>query len=405
MDRPRFAYLLVTVLDLTPQTCHSHHGMWHPRPDDIGRTRSRSEVGLTTFVTRYDFRAPSADPATRRDRYALALEQAAYLDAHGQDALSLSEHHGSDDGYLPSPLVVASAMAAVTRRIPISVAALVVNLHDPIRLAEDVAVLDHVSGGRVTYTFGLGYRTEEYAMFGRPWDTRARDTEAQIRLLLRAWSGEPVTHEGRTARVTPTPVTRPHPVLFYGGATPAAARRAARLGLHFQPQVADRDLKDLYRAECLRHGRDPGLVLMPPPGPAFVFCAQDPDRFWAEHGHHLLADAVVTNAWHGDIPSVVRDAATTVDGLRAGGRYAVLTPGELVDRCRSREIRAVAGHPLCAGLPERPSWESLRLICEVVMPALRGSDAGPARADDPDHHHDHHPDHHHDHHDDRSVTA
>jgi alkanesulfonate monooxygenase SsuD/methylene tetrahydromethanopterin reductase-like flavin-dependent oxidoreductase (luciferase family) len=325
---------------------------------------------MTSFVTRYDFRAPGADPATRREMYVRALEQASYLDGHGQGAISLSEHHGSDDGYLPSPLVVAPALCGRTERIPIMVAALLVNLYDPIRLAEDIAVLDQLSGGRVTYTFGLGYRPEEYAMFGASWKTRAQDIDARIRVMLDAWTGAEVTHAGRTARVRPTPFSTPHPVLFYGGGSPAAARRAARFGLNFQPQVADPALADLYRDECRRHGREPGLVFMPAPGPANVFCAEDPDRFWAEYGRYLLADAQAYHAWYDGRPAAVHDDSPTVDELRARGRYVVLTPEDLVARCRSREIRVVTSHPLCAGLPEKPSWESVRLIAEEVIPAL-----------------------------------
>ena len=74
------------------------------------------------------------------------------------------------------------------------------------------------------------------------------------------------------------PLTRPHPFLFYGGGSPAAARRAARLGLGFQPQSADKGLRDLYLAECERLGREPGFVMLPPPGPVNVFCAEDPDQ-------------------------------------------------------------------------------------------------------------------------------
>jgi alkanesulfonate monooxygenase SsuD/methylene tetrahydromethanopterin reductase-like flavin-dependent oxidoreductase (luciferase family) len=327
---------------------------------------------MTFLVTRFDFRAPGADPVARQELFSRALDQAAYAEAHGQDALTLSEHHGSDDGYLPSPLTVAAAMAARTRSLPISVAALVVNLHDPVRLAEDVAVLDHLSAGRVTYTLGLGYRREEYEMFGRPWHSRADDVETAIATLRAAWAGEPVERDGHRVRVTPVPFSRPHPVLLYGGGSAAAARRAARLALGFQPQVSDRGLRELYRAECRRLGREPGPVVMPPRQvPAFVFCTEDPDRFWALHGHHLLADAVATSTWHGSLASAVKDRSTTVAGLRAAGRYAVLTPAELVDRCRSGEVRLITSHPLCAGLPAEPSWESLRLLGEVVVPALR----------------------------------
>src|SRR3989337_1036327 len=104
------------------------------------------------FAVRYDLRPPGLGCDERGELYRRAVEQAAYVDAQGHDVVMLSEHHATDDGYLPSPLMVASAVAARTSRIPISVAALLVNLYDPVRLAEDVAVLDLLSGGRVTYT-------------------------------------------------------------------------------------------------------------------------------------------------------------------------------------------------------------------------------------------------------------
>ena len=322
---------------------------------------------MAGFVTRYDFRAPGADPATRQEIFARAVEQAAYLDQHGQDALMVSEHHLSDDGYLPSPLVVASAFAAVTSRIPISVSALLVNLYEPVRLAEDLAVLDHLSKGRVSYTLGLGYREVEYELYGRDWARRGQEIEERIGTLLRLWA------EGG---VTPAPYSQPHPFLFYGGGTAAAARRAARLGLGFQPQAADPALRDLYETECRAQGREPGPVVQVPPGPANVFCADDPDAFWGRYGHHLLADARSYQSWRGaSVASYVRDDSETVEQMRAGGVYVVLTPDELVERCRSKEIRLVTSHPACGGLPAEPSWESVRLIGETVLPALRPASA------------------------------
>jgi alkanesulfonate monooxygenase SsuD/methylene tetrahydromethanopterin reductase-like flavin-dependent oxidoreductase (luciferase family) len=328
---------------------------------------------MAHFVTRYDFRAPGADPAQRQEIFARAIEQAAYLDEHGEDAIMLSEHHASPDGYLPSPIPVAAAVAAVTERVPITVSALLANLYDPVRLAEDIAVLDHLSRGRVSYTIGLGYRPEEYEHLGRPWATRGADIEAAILVLQQAWSGEPFEHEGRTVRVTPAPYSQPHPVLFYGGGSLAAARRAARLGLHFAPQHGDPVLHAAYEEECRAHGREPGLILRSPRGPANVFCADDPDEFWATYGHHLLADATSYAAWRGtDQRSYVQDDSATVEEMRAAGVYVVLTADELVERCRSKEIRLVTSHPACGGLPAEPSWESVRLISEVVRPALAG---------------------------------
>ena len=146
-------------------------------------------MARTSFVVRYDLRALGVTPAERSAMYQRAVKQAAYADEHGLDAIMLSEHHMSEDGYLPSPVPVAAAMAAVTRRIPIQIAALLVNLHDPIRLAEDVAVLDLLSGGRVAYTLGLGYRRSEYDLFGAAWASRGADIEARIGVLKQAWSG------------------------------------------------------------------------------------------------------------------------------------------------------------------------------------------------------------------------
>ncbi len=326
---------------------------------------------MTVFATRYDLRCPSLSTATREDIYAAAVAQASYCDTAGFDALVLSEHHGVDDGYLPAPLLVATAFAAVTSRIQITVAALLAPLYDPIRLAEDIAVLDHLSRGRVAYVFGLGYRPEEYAMLGLDWSQRGRRMEETLRTVLAAWRGEPFDHEGRTVRVTPTPYSNPRPIVFYGGGSPAAARRAARLGLDFYPQVPDAGLADRYAEECRAVGREPGWVLQPPEGPGTVFCADDPDAFWERYGHHLLHDARSYDGWQGEQTSLVRDRSTTVEEMRSAGVYVVMTPDELVERSRAGDLELVVSHPLCGGLPPEASWESLKLLGEVVIPGVR----------------------------------
>ena len=136
--------------------------------------------------------------------------------------------------------------------------------------------------------------------------------------MLEAWE---------TGAVTPGPYSQPHPMLFYGGGSVAAAKRAARLGLHFQPQVGGPELKAVYEEECRAQGREPGYTLLAPTGPANVFCAEDPDRFWAEHGHCLLADAQGYAAWRAaDVTSYVRDDSSSVEEMRSAGVYVVLHP-------------------------------------------------------------------------------
>jgi alkanesulfonate monooxygenase SsuD/methylene tetrahydromethanopterin reductase-like flavin-dependent oxidoreductase (luciferase family) len=322
------------------------------------------------FVARYDMRCPSTSATSRAELYEVALAQAAYCDTFRFDTIVLSEHHGVDDGYLPSPLVMASAVAAMTPRIPITISALLAPLYDPVRLAEDIAVLDHVSRGRVSYVFGLGYREEEYESLGKPWKSRGKLIEHVIRTLQQAWTGEPFEDEGRTVRVTPTPRTKPHPMILYGGATRVAAERAARLGLGFFPQVSDAALTDIYRTECERLGTPAGLVLQPPPGPGTVFCAEDPDTFWAKAGPHLLYEARSYHAWQRGVTSAVHDPSSTVEEMRERGIYAVWTPEELIEKCRSGEVSVVTTHPLCGGMPVDISYDSLRLLAETVMPAV-----------------------------------
>jgi alkanesulfonate monooxygenase SsuD/methylene tetrahydromethanopterin reductase-like flavin-dependent oxidoreductase (luciferase family) len=208
-------------------------------------------------------------------------------------------------------------------------------------------------------------------MFGEAWSGRGDAVERSVRTLIDAWSGEPFEYEGRTVTVRPAPLSRPHPMLFYGGGSIAAARRAARLGLGLYPQVDDAELAERYEAECRALGHEPGMVMQPPPGPGSVFCADDPDEFWERYGHHLLHDARSYAEWHGAGRSAVRDRSTTVDAMRSAGVYAVWTPEELIERCRSREVGLVTVHPLCGGMPPEAGWASLRLIGDEVLPALR----------------------------------
>src|SRR3954463_13527259 len=159
-------------------------------------------------------------------RYQATVEMAGYADEHGFDIVSLEEHHGAPDGWSPSPLITAGLVFGRCPRIAVSLSALLVPLHDPLRIAEDIAVLDLASGGRLTIIAGLGYRPEEYAAHGKSWDDRGRIMDDSLDVMLKAWTGEPFEFRGTTVRVTPTPVTKPHPLVLVGGTSKPAARRA-----------------------------------------------------------------------------------------------------------------------------------------------------------------------------------
>ena len=329
---------------------------------------------MPLVVIRFDLRTPPWGPVRTPELHAAALEYSRWADEQGLDLVVLSEHHGIEDGSLPSPLVFGGAVAGRPRRIGISIAALLVPLHEPLRLAEDIAVLDLASGGRLSIVAGIGYRREEYAMLGRDWSTRVADFEEKVGVLRSAWTGEPFEHDGRTVRVTPRPAQDPHPPLFLGGSVEAAARRAARLGLGFFPAVGDRSLAEAYKDECRRLGVPEGAVLMPR-GPGAVFVSEDPERTWATIGEHLLYDAATYASWQGrGQRSQVKAEAATVEELRAGGVYQVLTPDEVV--ALAAELGGggtITLHPLAGGIPPAVAEEGLDLVARRVLPALHGS--------------------------------
>ncbi len=321
-------------------------------------------------MLRFDMRAPADGPADIRDLYDAAIEMSVWAERHGGLAAVVSEHHASPDGYLPSPIVLATAIAARTTALPITVAALLVPLHDPVKLAEDMAVLDVISRGRVAYVAGLGYRPEEYAMFGQSLGRRGRRIEECLTVMRRAWRGETFEHAGRTIRVTPTPCTPGGPLLMYGGGTTAAAHRAARFGLGFFAQTWVPGLEDAYRDECRRLGNEPGLCFVPPPGTATsVFVAEDVDRAWNDIGPFMLHDARMYASWLGRSDAVSKSNAVTIDALRSEqGAYRVLTPDEAVEYIERHG--ALPLHPLCGGCPPPLAWQTLDLVANEVLPAL-----------------------------------
>jgi len=321
------------------------------------------------FLLRFDMRAP-AFGAPAPELYAAALEMSEWAESHGCAAIAISEHHASPDGYLPSPMTLASAIAGRTKTTPIQIAALLRPFYEPVRLAEEMAVLDIISGGRVSYVIGLGYRDEEFAMFGVERKGRGKRAEAVVDFLLRAWTGEPTEYEGRPVTVTPVPSTPGGPPLMLGGSSAVAARRAARLGLGLMAQSSDLDLETIYRDECAKLGQEPGFCMVPPPGTVTTaFVAEDVDRAWELIGPNLLHDARMYSDWIGGGSAAVRTAAMTVEALRAEqGAYRIFSVDEAVDYVRQNGF--LVTQPLCGGVPPAIAWESLHVIADRVLPAI-----------------------------------
>jgi len=325
---------------------------------------------VTRLVMRFDMRHPDFATVTRADGYRAALDMTEWADTQGFTTVSVSEHHGVSDGYLPAPLLLAAGMLARTSNTVISVSALLALFNDPIRLAEDIAVLDNIAPGRLAVTVGLGYRDEEYAMFGVDRRTRGKLLDEHLRVMLAAWTGETFEHHGAKVRVTPMPATHPHPLLFVGGSSRAAARRAIRFGLPFLPDRHDPELDDYYRDECQRVGASPAII-MPGGEPCYIHIAEDPERTRATIAKNISHDAQSYAAWQQrDSGSIVLEQLRSVDDIATSRVYRVLTPDQVVERAKATGV--LMFHPLVGGLSPELGWESLRLFAEKVAPRLGG---------------------------------
>jgi alkanesulfonate monooxygenase SsuD/methylene tetrahydromethanopterin reductase-like flavin-dependent oxidoreductase (luciferase family) len=325
---------------------------------------------MTSWTVHYDMRAPAfGTPAPAL--YAAALEQAAWLDERGVTALVVSEHHGSDDGYLPSPLVMAGAIAARTSRAMVSVNALTLTLHNPVEAAEQCLVVDQISGGRLVVTLVPGYVESEFDLYGVPFAGRGRAFDEKLAVFLQALTGEPFDHDGRTQRVTPGPVQQPRPMVFIGGASVRAARRAAHFGDGFALGGPERGLGSIYREACESLGRAPGPVLVPPK-PMAVHVAEDPEAAWARIAPHALHELNRYSAWAAGFEGSVYENVDDAEQARADGFYAVLTPDECVGLARRlvAERSTVLFKPLIGGLDPDVSWPSFELFVDKVLPAL-----------------------------------
>jgi alkanesulfonate monooxygenase SsuD/methylene tetrahydromethanopterin reductase-like flavin-dependent oxidoreductase (luciferase family) len=249
----------------------------------------------------YDFRNPlqwrqSSDRLNRE-----ILEQIVWGEHHGFDDVWLSEHHFIDDEYLSAILPIAAAIAARTIRIRIASGVLLLPFHHPVRLAEDIAVVDVLSGGRLELGVGVGYKVEEFDSFGVPFTERGARTNDALGIVRRLLEGETVTCKNQffdlnQVKITPEPIQKPHPPIWVGGFTPAALRRAVRYGNGFTVPDATRDVYERYIA-ALTKAHWPIENVRFASGFQWLLVSHDPEKTFHEAADHILYQADNYTAW------------------------------------------------------------------------------------------------------------
>ncbi len=320
----------------------------------------------------FDMRAPNLGTPTQ-EFYATAIEMAAWADEAGIEGINLMEHHASDDGYLPQPFILAAAMAGVTKNIQFMLGAVILPLHDPVDMAERIAVLDLVSQGRASVIFGAGYVPGEFAMFGKSLKDRAKLMDEGIETILKALDGEEFDYQGRPVKVRPLPIGDPRDIVMVGGGVPASARRAARYDVGFGPMKGD--IVDIYLAECQKHGREPRRFYRPGAGmPLGIHLCEDPDAGWATlepHALHVVTEYAKWAALEGEATNSPFKGLDNPEALRASGLFVAMTPDQLLGMVSANpEVNMLSLQPLLGGLAPEEGWKSLELF-KTILPKLR----------------------------------
>jgi alkanesulfonate monooxygenase SsuD/methylene tetrahydromethanopterin reductase-like flavin-dependent oxidoreductase (luciferase family) len=318
----------------------------------------------------FDLRNPPAWQQDWRRVYGLTLEQCEEAERLGAGSIWVTEHHLFDDGYLPQPLTFLAALAARTTRIRLGTAILLAALHHPVEIAEQAAVVDILSGGRLELGLGAGYRIPEYELFGADHARRGPVTFARVAELRELWAG---------GRVTPPPVQQPVPI-WVGAGSETTARRTGRLGaglLRIDPALAA-----AYREGLAEGGHDPAAGRVA--GPANVFLSEDPERDRGTVAKHV-AYQWSSYARYG-AEGTGRPAPPPVDGeewLARGIREGLTGAGFLFGTPEhvAAELRAFAQGTgaesvfvwgSVAGMPEELVAENVRLACTRLAPLLHG---------------------------------
>ncbi|MEA2477617.1 MAG: hypothetical protein QOC87_1816 [Actinomycetota bacterium] len=342
-------------------------------------------MALKIGVGLFTGQVPASSGRSFTQEYSDYLTLVQQVEEHGLDSAWVSEHHFSADGYLPSLLVMLAAFATVTSRIELGTGVVLAPFHDPIRLAEDFAVVDQLSGGRAICGLGIGWRDEEFRAFDIDVASRTRRLSEIVSILRGAWGEERLTFHGRyydyeSVAVTPKPARVP-PILI-GGFADAAVRRAGRIGDGYISSRAQpdrvREAFEMASFEWNKAGKEgaPVVALL-----QNAFVTDDPERDWplvaAGTGHQLGVYA----GWRAgtDVEGKPLEVMPPDDDeLRASTAFG--TPTEVIDYLKETAA-LLSSYPEShlilrlhyPGMAVEPAARAIELLGKEVAPALRAA--------------------------------
>jgi probable F420-dependent oxidoreductase len=330
---------------------------------------------------------PAGSERTFAQEYRETIELVRLAESVGFDSAWVSEHHGASDGYLPSLLVMLAAFAEATSTIRLGTGVILTPFHDPIRLAEDAAVVDQLSDGRLTIGLGIGWRGEEFRMFGVHVRERLARTVETVQILRSAWTGERFSFDGEVfhldrVRITPPPARPGGPPILLGGYVDEALHRAGRIGDGHIAEADDparvRTAVSLMEEGARSAGRDPRALHLALMANAFV---AESDA-WEIAAPGVLHQWGAYEAWDEGHDTPEHDSLEPVVGDEGAVRRATAagTPGEvthaltpIVGSLAARDEADLIVRLHYPGMELDDAARAVTLFGERVLPALRAA--------------------------------
>lgn len=322
---------------------------------------------------------PDADPVRALEQQ---LEMVRLVRDAGWDSVMTGQHYLLDEVRKLQPFPFLARIAAESGEMRLGAAVLLLALHNPVQVAEEVATLDIISGGRFVLGVALGYRDEEYAAFGVPRTEAVRRFETNLRVVMDLLEGRSVdvsTPWCRTsgAQLTNLPVQRPRPEIWIGANADAAVRRAARMGdtwiinPHARRATVARQL-ELFRSERIAHALDPDPVTLP--ALKEVFCAPTREQAFRACLPYLGEKYRHYAAWGQDRTMPDDDTLALSTEQLVDDRFVIGTPNDCLRTLAAwRDDLGVDTFILrteWVGMPHEVAMGSLELLARSVVPAL-----------------------------------